>query len=232
MTDIDETIEPKKSNGWGGARKGAGGPRPGAGRPRIQGPRPWDIEGISRSTWYQRVGFGGPQPGSGRPRKIRLPEPPRPVEVVFRSYLPSRSKGSFYLSGAGTRAAHNSISSPPKLVTFGCILTKPQAFVYVGASRTGIVKVGMSSQPHGRCKGLGIELVFTVPVVVAAAKMVETYAMQDLGALRGDSEWVECTPEDAIDAVCVAWMAAARMAHVNPLITADEARMARVRMAA
>lgn len=225
LTDLDETIEPKKRNGHGGVRKGAG-------RPRIEEPRPWDIEGVSRSTYYLRVGFGGPQPGSGRPRKIKLTSPPKPPEVVFRSYLPSRSKGSFYMSGPATRAAHNSISNTPKLVTFGCILTKPQAFVYVGVSRTGIVKIGMSSQPHVRCGGLGVGLVFTVPVVVASAKLVETYALQELSALRGDSEWVECSPEVAIDAVCVAWMAAARMAHVNPLVTADEARMARVRMAA
>jgi hypothetical protein len=29
-------------------------PKRGRGRPKIVGPRPWDVEGVSRKTWYKR----------------------------------------------------------------------------------------------------------------------------------------------------------------------------------
>lgn len=119
----------------------------------------------------------------------------------------------------------------PRLITKGAIRTKPEAFVYVGV-RQERIKIGMSSNPLSRCRSLGADLTFTVPVVVAAAKMVETYALQQLGARQGDGEWVVCTIDEAIDAVCVAWMTAGRAVHVNPLITDEEARLDRVRAAA
>jgi hypothetical protein len=34
---------------------GAGEAKRGRGRPRILGPRPWDIDGISKSTWHRNL---------------------------------------------------------------------------------------------------------------------------------------------------------------------------------
>ena len=34
---------------------GAGEAKRGRGRPRILGPRPWDLEGISKSTWHRNL---------------------------------------------------------------------------------------------------------------------------------------------------------------------------------
>lgn len=137
-----------------------------------------------------------------------------------------------YAKSPTARKERNTHTRRGKLTTSGSILHKAQAFVYVGVKRTGPIKIGMSSNPLARCKRLGIDLGFTVPVVVSSAKLVETYALQSLGALIGDSEWVHCSFDEAVDAVAVAWMAAGKIQHVNPAITADEARQLRVRMAA
>lgn len=121
------------------------------------------------------------------------------------------------------------IKAPPKL-TSGSLRDATEAFVYVGRCRkTGRIKIGMSSNPLQRAKGLVVELLFTVPVVVAQAKLVETCALRRLGALVGDTEWVSCEAESAIDAVCAGWIEASKVAHVNPMITAEEARLDRVK---
>jgi hypothetical protein len=133
-----------------------------------------------------------------------------------------------YLRSKSAIKTNNESEKARKLITFGSLRNPVEAFVYVGIRMDGIIKIGMSGRPHRRCRDLKISLLFTVPVVPVAAKLVETYALQGLGALVGDREWVKCSLDRAIDAVCTAWMAAGKIVHVNPLLTADQARAGRV----
>lgn len=118
---------------------------------------------------------------------------------------------------------------PPKTTSGNLIGRVDRAFVYVGQRPDGTVKIGMSSIPYKRCaKQLKIDLMFSIPVTVEQAKRVETFALQNIGATVHDSEWVKCSLEQAVDAVCVAWRDVEKMFHVNPLITHEESRLERI----
>jgi hypothetical protein len=104
-------------------------------------------------------------------------------------------------------------------------------FVYVGQGSAGIIKVGMSCNPHRRCrKDFGIDLVGAVKVTREAAKEVETYALRALGARSGDTEWVRGrTGIEAMAAVKRARDEVGRFMHADPDLTPEEARIARSR---
>jgi hypothetical protein len=125
---------------------------------------------------------------------------------------------------AGSREAEK---VPPK-VTFGSLKGVTEAFVYVGLKR-GRIKIGMSGTPSRRCQTLGCAMQYAIPVVPSAAKTVETFALQSLGATIEDDEWVDCSVEQAITAVRAAWAKAANLLHTDPQITADEARLDRIK---
>lgn len=107
----------------------------------------------------------------------------------------------------------------------------PAYFVYVGQGSAGIIKVGMSCNPHRRCrKDFGIDLVGAVKVTREAAKEVETYALRALGARSGDTEWVRGrTGIEAMAAVKRARDEVGRFMHADPDLTPEEARIARSR---
>jgi hypothetical protein len=135
------------------------------------------------------------------------------------------------VSNLAVRQYANRRSDPeivPLKKSYGSLKGASQAFVYVG-SRHSRIKIGMSANPQRRCKNLGCILEFAVPVVVSAAKLVETFALRELGATIEDDEWVDCDVSAAISAVNAAWLTAANVTHTDPNLTAEEARLDRIR---
>lgn len=126
----------------------------------------------------------------------------------------------------GYAGKHEAAKIPPK-VTRGSLGGATKAFVYVGIDG-GRIKIGMSGEPLQRCKRLGCALRYDIQVVPSAAKMVETFALQALGATVDDDEWVDCSVEQAIEAVEAAWGKTSNLRHTDPHVTADEARLSRI----
>ena len=147
--------------------------------------------------------------------------------------IQSRQKMGFYQSlTGGSFASEKNIKLPamPKTTVGYLRPSKSGYFVYVGLSSSGLVKIGMSGNPDRRCKkDFGISLYGTVETTRNAAKMVETYALRHLGAKVGDDEWVYCPPEQALLAVQRAYADVCRFMHTNPALTAEEARLQRVK---
>lgn len=219
MTDNPKTTEPKKRNGWGGARDGAG-------RPNGAGPKPWDIEGVSRATYYRSHGFGGRQPGSGRPRNPITPTPKRIFAAHDGKSTPRGPVVSkMVVTPEGKRR--------PGITTTGALSQFERAWVYVGVRKSdSLVKVGMSGNVPQRCSQLGISQFFAHPVVPGLAKTLESMALRRLGAMKCGSEWVCCKPEDAAAAVVAARTELSRICHADPDETPIEAYNRRRGMAA
>lgn len=106
-----------------------------------------------------------------------------------------------------------------------------RAWVYVGVSRRGLVKVGMSGDPERRCAGLHLRLHFAQEVVAAAAKDVEAEALRLLRRRQGDGEYGRFSADEAVAAVCRAYEAVARYRRVDPDLTEEEARLRRIGVA-
>lgn len=120
-----------------------------------------------------------------------------------------------------------------EILTMGAIPLDGEGFVYVGTSETGRIKVGMTSDPPGRANALGIEMRFLMPVVPAAAKEVETLTLQLLGHDQGDGEWLKSMDLLAVEqAVSTAMSILRRRIWVDPQLTEDDARKARIRLLA
>lgn len=219
MTDINGTDEPKKRDGHGGVRKGAG-------RPITQAKCLWEVEGISRSTYYLQRGFGGPQPGSGRPRKIIQPVPSKTFAVHEGKNTP---RGPIVRKVVVTPAGKQNQG----ITTGGSLSQFERAWVYVGVRKSdGLVKIGMSGNVPQRCRQLGISQFFAHPVMPGLAKLLESMALRRLGVLKSGSEWIFCKPEAAATAVVAARAELSRLCHADPDETPGEAYSRRKEMAA
>ena len=86
----------------------------------------------------------------------------------------------------------------------------------------------MSQNPLKRCKTLRMKLEFTHPVVFAAAPFVEAAAIEMLGSIVKETEYVQCTVSEAIVAVEKARDLVSRRMHADPAIDEDAARKQRV----
>lgn len=120
----------------------------------------------------------------------------------------------------------------PKARKRGADLPADQpAFVYlIRKARDRRIKVGISGNPERRAEHLQSKLVRAWQVVPEAAADVEFEALTILRV--EDGEWLLGTEAEAIAAVERAIAAVARRRHVDPAITADEARRQRIALAA
>lgn len=113
------------------------------------------------------------------------------------------------------------------ITTHGCLRGAARAWVYVGVSAKGRVKIGMSGSPERRCADLHIRMVHAIEVVPPAAKEVETTALRILGKRQHEGEWVPSTAA-AIEAVNQAFDLVKRSRWADPAEGEDEARLNRV----
>jgi hypothetical protein len=141
----------------------------------------------------------------------------RPVDRTAAPWAQASRLGKFRL-----RSGRKPIS------TSGHLRGAEVGHVYVGVSRAGRVKVGMSASPQRRCAALGIRLFAEIPVVASVAKEVEQGALRLLGHRQHDGEWGHFTPEAAIAAVREAYALVGRAKRVDPGQTEAEARAMRV----
>jgi len=179
----------------------------------------------------QPKNWGGKRHGAGRKRKVR-PPPTGPSEPQFLHSPKVIDRVDFSKGGSGLLSLARCPKQRGKLITSGSIGEASCAFIYIGRKSDSVLKIGMTTRPEARCRELGVKLLWTIAVVGSSARMVETYAHQELGALQHDTEWVKCSYERAVKAVCLAWRKAERIAHVDPRITPDEARRKRVAICA
>lgn len=116
--------------------------------------------------------------------------------------------------------------------TTGCLSRKSAyAWIYVATGRGGVVKIGMSGDLNRRADALQATMRFSVPVIPAAARAVETAALRRLGRMSGDGEWVRDPLETVIQAVEAAMDEIRRFRHVDPHLTFEEARKLRISLA-
>jgi hypothetical protein len=119
------------------------------------------------------------------------------------------------------------------LTTTGHIATDGPAIVYAAATRDGRIKIGMTARRSQRMERLAARLIFAVEVVREAAKEIETYALRSLGHVRGDGEYVSrVSAAQATEAVKRAYRIVGAYRHVDPNLTDEQARQARIRAAA
>lgn len=136
-----------------------------------------------------------------------------------------------WTSQATTRVPPVRATRKPHAKTRGGLKPGQPGFVYVAVAR-GAVKIGVTSRPDGRARDLRAKMAHVVPVVPAAAIEVETMALDRLGRCHlAPSEWVSATVGEAIAAVDGAMAAVGRYRRVDPAITEDEARRARIALA-
>ncbi|WP_156878690.1 GIY-YIG nuclease family protein [Roseomonas gilardii] len=105
------------------------------------------------------------------------------------------------------------------------------AWVYVACTKRGKVKIGMSNNPERRVMSLKASLMFVRPVTFIASRDVESRALDIMGRLTGQSEWVHGTVEQAIEAVNTAWDAVSRYKWTDPALTEVQARKYRIALA-
>ena len=90
----------------------------------------------------------------------------------------------------------------------------------------------MTARKDQRIRNLAARLIFAVEVVRSAAKEIETHALRLLGQGAGDGEYVaRATPSEATFAVKEAFRLVGGYRHVDPALTEDDARKARIRAA-
>lgn len=106
-----------------------------------------------------------------------------------------------------------------------------KAWVYVGVSKRGRVKVGITSNLDRRAGELGIRMVRYFPVLPVAALEIETRALVLLDRKRGDGEWVPNLADEAGAAILAAMDEVRRYRHIDPHLSPDEARLLRIRLA-
>jgi hypothetical protein len=105
-----------------------------------------------------------------------------------------------------------------------------ECYVYVAAGKKG-VKVGVSASPYARARTLGVKIHCIVEVVHAAALDVEGLALTMLGQYNDTrGEWVLASAEEAEAAVMAARDRVSRYRHADPRLTAEEARLQRIRL--
>jgi hypothetical protein len=116
------------------------------------------------------------------------------------------------------------------LTTTGYIAKDGTAYVYAAGTRDGLIKIGMTARKNQRIANLNARLIFAVEVVHAAAKEIETHALRLLGHGPGDGEYVaRITPSEATFAVKEAFRLVGGYRHVDPAMTEEEARKARIK---
>lgn len=154
--------------------------------------------------------------------KLVISEPDLPPIITGRMPRRSQRLASSQTYVNGWQGPRNPIT------TMGTIGRPARAWIYVGEDKSGYrVKIGMSSGPIARCRHLGVSLYSALEVIPLAAKLVETEALRLLGHKIGDGEWVVAEPIDAASAVRRAKRIVARYTHVDPELTAEEARIRR-----
>jgi hypothetical protein len=89
----------------------------------------------------------------------------------------------------------------------------------------------MSAEPEERCRKLRVQMAHAREVVPSSAKHVETEALRVLGNRQEDGEWSLATLANAMSAVEEAFASVGRRMHVDPGLTWDQARRARVALA-
>ena len=117
--------------------------------------------------------------------------------------------------------------SPRPITTYGRVKDTGDVYVYAFSKR-GKIKIGMTGRLFERQSELGARLLFCVPVVAQAAKAIETEALRLLGATVGSGEWVWNKPSAAKQAIMMAYESMSRSMHVDPMISAEQARQERV----
>ena len=108
---------------------------------------------------------------------------------------PYCAEGKLHLSRTSWKPCRHPIT------TTGRIDATAPAFVYVAGPKASAFKIGMSSDPEQRCKGLGLPLLFAVEVSAVIVRAVETEALRRCGHRAGDGEWVRKELADVIEAV-------------------------------
>jgi transcription antitermination factor NusG len=145
------------------------------------------------------------------------------------SHVRMRHAGGIRTGAASKVKPFRSAQQPIR--TTGTLRDAERAWVYVGVSRRGAVKVGMSADPDKRCAGLSIRLHYAQEVAPEAAREVETEALRRLGNRKYDGEWTVELPDDAVAAVMAAYQAVGAYRRVDPDLTDDEARARRISVA-
>jgi hypothetical protein len=152
-----------------------------------------------------------------------------PTGAVCRA-TPSNKKAPKSLVGNGTPPGEL-FTGPGPITTRGATSSYvDDAYVYVAELRGGKIKIGITARLEERMIGLRGKLVFSVAVVRDAAREIETEALRILRNSRGDGEVVRMfrTQIEAADAVKRAYAVVGGYRHVDPSITEDEARRARI----
>jgi hypothetical protein len=138
----------------------------------------------------------------------------------------------------GEPARRNTVRGKGKRTPYPSIRTRgavaagaTRAWVYVAIGPQGMVKVGITSDVPARMRDLRAKVVEAFLVTPASARVIETDALARLGRLRWDGEWVRDPLEAVVTSVGAAVDAARRYMHVDPDISADEARQMRISLA-
>ena len=118
--------------------------------------------------------------------------------------------------------------------TRGCV-KGPKAWVYVCEDGNGWIKIGITSDLSKRIPGVRskyrkkFRVVFSKEVVPSASLDVETEALNIIGGQWRIGETAIIETDVAIAAVEKAFFRVGRYRHVDPFITEEKARMARIR---
>jgi len=115
------------------------------------------------------------------------------------------------------------------LNTVGTIAPDGEAYVYAAAVSANRIKIGMTARRPQRIRNLKARELFVMPVVHSAAKEIETHTLRLLGHGPKDGEYVRgITASDAIKAIREAYRLVGGWRHVDPTITAQQARAKRI----
>jgi hypothetical protein len=117
------------------------------------------------------------------------------------------------------------------LITTGHVGECEVAYVYVGITSDGLIKVGMTSNLDQRAAKLKIRIVHSIPVRPPAAKEVETETLQILGHEQWDGEYLLGDVNEVIVAANKAVGIIRRRMWVDPGMSEEEARKLRITLA-
>lgn len=143
----------------------------------------------------------------------------------------TKARSGAVRAGRDVLGAFQLRTGPQHRRTGGYLRNPERAWVYVGVARRGAVKIGMTADPARRARSLGVRMALVLEVVPSAAKEVEQEALRMVEAVRRQGEWFGADENAAIRAVRAAFDAVGRRQHVDPAITADQARKNRVALA-